>query len=167
MDPNLQQMLSQQLRDVHLPEQLSWWPLAVGWWILIVCSTIAIIASIVGVIGHQRRNLYRKQALQQLQVCYLDWQSQQDTVSYLQAVNVILKRSILHIDGASNLVKVTGQRWVDGLNRLVKKSMSEQTGTALSIECYQLESTADVDIVQRDVTQWLKSHQAKMEAEDA
>lgn len=167
MDPNLQQILSQQLRDVHMPEQLGWWPLAYGWWVLIVCIVIAIISSIVCVVRHKRRNYYRKQALEQLQRCYSDWQSQQDTVSYLQAVNAILKRSTLHIGGASTLVKLTGQRWVDGLNRLVKKPISALTEVALSVECYQAESTVDVEVVQRDVTQWLKSHQRKMEADHA
>jgi hypothetical protein len=27
-----------QLRDIHLPEAVSWWPLAIGWWLVaIVC----------------------------------------------------------------------------------------------------------------------------------
>ena len=25
-----------QLRDIQLPEPISWWPLAPGWWVLII-----------------------------------------------------------------------------------------------------------------------------------
>jgi hypothetical protein len=24
-----------QLKDIHLPDDISWWPLAIGWWLLI------------------------------------------------------------------------------------------------------------------------------------
>jgi len=167
MDPNLQQILSQQLRDVHLPEQLGWWPLAYGWWIVIVASLITIIVSIVCLVRHRRQNVYRKQALKQLQLSYSNWQDKQDTVAYLQSVNAILKRSILHIDNASSLVKTTGKPWVNGLNLLVKKPLLEKTQTALAIECYQTQSQTNVENIQADVMQWLKRHQKTMRGEHA
>tara|TARA_B110000003_G_scaffold144431_1_gene145497 strand:- start:1948 stop:2457 length:510 start_codon:yes stop_codon:yes gene_type:complete len=55
-----------QLRDIQLPEPISWWPLALGWWVLIVLA--------VGVLGwvglllirRYRANLYRRQAIHKL-----------------------------------------------------------------------------------------------------
>ena len=167
MDPNLQQILSQQLRDVHLPEQAGWWPLAIGWWILIALIVVAIAVSIVYLVQHKKRNRYRTQALQQLQKCYSKWQSKQDTVSYLQSVNAVLKRSVLHIGDTNGLIKLTGNDWIKALNRLVKKPLSEQTKSALSVECYQAESTADVELVQREISQWLKLHDVKLRGQNA
>ncbi|WP_156497551.1 DUF4381 domain-containing protein, partial [Oleiphilus sp. HI0043] len=31
-----------QLKDIHPPVDITWWPLAFGWWALIVISVIAI-----------------------------------------------------------------------------------------------------------------------------
>ena len=42
MDDQLKQILSEQLRDIHLPEAVSWWPLAIGWWVLGFLAIIAI-----------------------------------------------------------------------------------------------------------------------------
>ena len=37
-----QSQLLQQLRDVHVPDSVSWWPLAIGWWVII--GLVALIA---------------------------------------------------------------------------------------------------------------------------
>ena len=55
-----------QLRDIHLPEPILWWPLAPGWWVLIIlCLALAIWFISKGV-QRWRANLYRRQALQKL-----------------------------------------------------------------------------------------------------
>jgi len=30
------------LKDIHLPDAITWWPLAIGWWLLIVMVIAAI-----------------------------------------------------------------------------------------------------------------------------
>ena len=162
MDQNLQQILEQQLRDVHLPEPVSWWPLAFGWWLLIAFGCIAIIAMLIFLHRKKQQNQYRKEALLQLDNVYSIWQQDKNTVAYLQSVNAVLKRSIQHTKGASHFLRLSGVNWVSSLNSLVKKPLSEQTQNALSIDCYQAHSDADVSDVQANATRWIKSHQATL-----
>jgi len=162
MDQNLQQILEQQLRDVHLPEPISWWPLAYGWWLLMVLCLLAIAASVVLLIKTKRRNRYRKDALLELKKCYSLWQKNQNTVLYLQSVNAVLKRSIQHSDGASYMLRLSGADWVTGLNKLVVKPLSEHTQEALSVHCYQESPETDVDDVQANALEWVKSHKASL-----
>ena len=54
------------LRDIHLPEAISWWPLALGWWILIALLSIASIFACMALFKHHQTRLYRRQAMQHL-----------------------------------------------------------------------------------------------------
>ena len=52
-----------QLRDIHLPETISWWPLAPGWWALIIMLGLVIGWFVFKGVQRHRSNLYRRQAL--------------------------------------------------------------------------------------------------------
>ena len=43
MNPTTQTL---ELRDIHLPTEISWWPLAPGWWIVIGLILLGIVISI-------------------------------------------------------------------------------------------------------------------------
>jgi hypothetical protein len=51
-----------QLRDIQLPEPISWWPLAPGWWVLIILATGIFGWAGLLLIKRYRANLYRRQA---------------------------------------------------------------------------------------------------------
>ena len=55
-----------QLRDIHLPEPVSWWPPAPGWWILAIIILAILFFSIRWFIKYRAQNCYRREALQQL-----------------------------------------------------------------------------------------------------
>jgi hypothetical protein len=56
-----------QLRDIHLPPDISIWPLAPGWWLLILLAIASISYLAWRLIKRHRAKLYRRQALQKLQ----------------------------------------------------------------------------------------------------
>ena len=53
-----------QLRDIHLPADISWWALAPGWWALIIMLGLMVGWAISKAFKRYRANLYRRQALQ-------------------------------------------------------------------------------------------------------
>lgn len=55
-----------QLRDIHLPEPISWWPLAPGWWLVIIGGCLLLGWLITLFYRHYRAGLYRRQALRKL-----------------------------------------------------------------------------------------------------
>ena len=55
-----------QLRDIHLPQAVDWWPLAPGWWLLLALLLGALGALAVWLTRRHRANLYRRQALAEL-----------------------------------------------------------------------------------------------------
>ena len=56
-----------ELRDIHLPDSVSAWPLAPGWWLLIFVVCAGLTALLIAYVRRRRARLYRRQALQQLQ----------------------------------------------------------------------------------------------------
>jgi hypothetical protein len=55
-----------QLRDIHLPEPISWWPLAPGWWFVIIGGCLFLGWLIKLCCRHYSARLYRRQALRKL-----------------------------------------------------------------------------------------------------
>jgi hypothetical protein len=76
-----------QLRDIHLPTEVSWWPLAWGWWLLIGLAGTALIGLIWMLLKDYQDKLYRRQA--QAQIGRLQ---QQQTTHILPAIFAILKQ---------------------------------------------------------------------------
>ena len=53
-----------QLRDIHLPEAIGWWPLAPGWWLLIILVCLGLITLARLFLRRRQASAYRRQALQ-------------------------------------------------------------------------------------------------------
>jgi len=54
------------LKDIHLPEQITHYPIAYGWWILAVLILLVIVIAVIKIKKTANRNQLKKQALTQL-----------------------------------------------------------------------------------------------------
>ena len=110
-----------QLRDIHLPPPISWWPPAPGWWLLAGLISIALIAAIFWLINYRRKNRYRRLALQQLRALHARWQTQQDDAQLVEAINQLLKQTALIAYPRRRVAALSGADWLlfldSGLNR--------------------------------------------------
>ena len=161
MAENLNDILAEQLRDVHLPQSIGWWPPAIGWWLVATIMLFGLSLLIFLYFRNRRQNRYRQLAMRELQTCYASWLQTGDSSEYLQSANAILKRAVLCLHDASALAGVSGLAWIKALNERVCQPFSASTGTALAIECYQAQPAADIAQVHQQVCQWLQSHSRK------
>lgn len=164
MQDQLKEILQQQLRDVDMPQEISWWPLALGWWILIALATIVAISALIYLLKKRKRNRYRKAALAELQAIYSNWQNDQQSAIYLQSANAILKRCLLHLSNDAASATRTGEAWIAVLNSYTKQRLSPQAETAIGIACYQADPQVDIGHIQLQVSRWIKSHHHKPNA---
>lgn len=108
LSPEATQAL-QQLNDIALPEPISWWPLAFSWWILL----LGVISILIGIawyfIDLKRRNVYRKEAQQQLEKIM---QSTAADSQKIQSINSLLKQVALTAYGRKRVAELYHQDWI-------------------------------------------------------
>jgi len=158
MNEAQQKLLLEQLRDIHLSEPISWWPLAIGWWFVIALLFALLSFSIYQLVRYVHRNRYRKQANHELEQCYRQWSLDQHAGNYISSANEILRRSVQHLTGDSMLVSQSGEQWLTTLANFAKEPLSENSRYALSQACYQADPQVNIGELHKQLCQWLKNH---------
>ncbi|MDH3546898.1 MAG: DUF4381 domain-containing protein, partial [Gammaproteobacteria bacterium] len=55
------------LRDLHLPAEIGWWPLAPGWWLVITLALIGIVLLARRALAARKLGAARRYALRELE----------------------------------------------------------------------------------------------------
>ncbi|HEY3699007.1 MAG TPA: DUF4381 domain-containing protein [Spongiibacteraceae bacterium] len=149
----------EQLRDIHLPAPVSWWPPAPGWWLLAIIIVIGTVALALWLTrrSHQRR--YRKSALQQLRSLYQSWQQQRDDIAFAQATNRLLKQTALAAFPAADVAALSGADWLDFLDRKLRRPrFTEPDVRALATLYLREPQTIAAEPLHAAAQHWIRSH---------
>ena len=130
------------LHDIHLPNPVSWWPLALGWW-LVVALAIIVSAVTILTIRRYRQRSYRRLGLQQLATIEADMATQDDHRQLIQRLSQLLRHmAILHYQ--QPCAGLEGQAWLTFLDQPFHKKaspnnhpFSEGAGQCLGCGPYQ------------------------------
>ena len=162
MDEQLSAALKQQLRDVHLPDAVSWWPLAYGWWILVILALFGITALVYYLLRKHKQKAYRRIAIRELNTAYTLWQQQNDVEAYLQSANAILKRSVLHFTKHQGVASQSGQAWLNTLASSATCELSSEFKNAFGSQVYRANADADIKLIHQELCNWLTTHNAEL-----
>ncbi|MDJ0700191.1 MAG: DUF4381 domain-containing protein [Woeseiaceae bacterium] len=105
------------IRDVHLPGAVGLWPLAPGWWVLIALLTVALLVGGRMLWRSYRQGVYRRVALRQLSILDRAYREHGDAVALAASVSELLRRTMLAYAPRSDIAGLTGQAWLDWLDR--------------------------------------------------
>ena len=104
-----------ELRDIHLPEPISWWPLAPGWWLL-VATIVFIIAAIFLFRRYQKKQALKKQVLAEFEILCAQHEQDKNTLSLLRSLSILLRRACISFYPRSEVASLTGDAWLAFLN---------------------------------------------------
>src|SRR5690606_12312375 len=93
------------LRDSHLPDAVSWWPLATAWWILITLIAALLIAAFLFFRYWKKHRYYRKLALAELKTLA----NSDNNGQFLRHIAELVKKTALVKH--PNTAAMTGAQW--------------------------------------------------------
>lgn len=137
------------IRDIHLPDSVSWWPLAPGWWItlglLVLAAAVVYILKVV-----KERQQMGKQSMEEFSLLVSRYQQDRDARSLLSDVSQLLRRVSITQYDEHNVAGLTGDAWLAFLDETMADqkngrttSFSSELGTYLIAAQYQKASSID------------------------
>ncbi len=126
------------LKDIHLPDAVSWWPLALGWWVLLVLCLTIIVLGIYLYIRSQRQTrqeIIIEQALQLFDTLQTQSLSAKTLIAELSA---LLRRTAISLYGREIIANLAGRNWLLFLNEYGStKAFTEGVGQAFADQPYR------------------------------
>lgn len=146
-----------QLRDIHLPAPVSWWPPAPGWW-LAGFVALAVAAWLTYFLRRWfLRNRYRKVALNKLFL--LDRNEKERASAVLEEIAALLRRVAMQTYGRQRVAPLAGDAWLAFLDQTGNTSeFSSGAARVLGSERYRPAVEADIDQVLGIAKKWIREH---------
>lgn len=138
------------LRDIHLPDPVSWWPISAGWWlafagILLLLITIFVIRKI-----YKSRQL-KRDISSEIELIKKQFTQDQNKSQLAKSLSILLRRASISFYPAKSIAGLTGENWLILLDQsnakpLNKLQFQSDIGKVLICAPYQSEdSLADYD----------------------
>lgn len=144
------------LRDIHLPDPVSWWPPAPGWYVL---AGMAILVSATGAAWYwwRLRTAFKRAACRELEAIKQRYSSSEDVHQAMREVSVLIRRVALTLGPRERVAALLGQEWFEVLDSWSNaKVFTVELGPTLAVAPYQPAPNLDVTSVLARVEAWLR-----------
>jgi len=145
------------LKELPLPEPVSWWPQTIGWYLVGIIILGAIMWILWRFWQRYQKNLYRREGLKELDSIT---QNPQDLVK----IPLLLRRSALHAAPRSNVANLRGSDWINWLNESLGSKLFEEGDAGLLEELafarpdrISIDSKSSEHLIEASRV-WMRSH---------
>ena len=146
------------LKDIHLPPPVSFWPPAPGWWILALLLILFIFIGGVWLYRKYKKRKPRTEALRILKDLEILYRNSQDEVVSLRNLSNLLRRSALTFYDKDAVASLQGSSWLEFLDKTGKtKEFSQGAGKVLGYEVFQQKVNPDMNALFLLVKKWIIS----------
>ena len=148
------------LRDIHLPDAVSWWPPAPGWWVLSALLALLALALILILRRYRRRSLVRA-ARRVLDQAFARHAEGGDARPLLAEVSLVLRRTALSYFPRDEVAGLTGETWLAFLDRdlepaKLRGGFRTGAGRILATGPYATQSSVDAEALRTLCDAWLR-----------
>lgn len=147
------------LKDIHLPDSISWWPPATGYWLLLALVTLSIITYFL--IKHYiKTRKVKKLALKEFIHLKKQYTKTSNKKQLVVSLSKLLRRAAISTYPRTDCAALTGKDWLSWLDKQLKKSkitFSDGPGYLLTDFVYSnSDHTDDITNLIDLSHQWLK-----------
>ncbi len=151
MDPN-----ELPLRDIHLPEAVSWWPLAWGWWGL---GLVVLVVLLLLIRWRAKRRADPLSTLKgQLAEIEQNFQADGDARALAAGLSRLLRLGSLRLGVRSEVAAATGSNWLNVLDSFLPAESGSRfdsdLGRLFTVLPYQARPTEDANALLSLVKHW-------------
>jgi hypothetical protein len=147
------------LRPLHMPDAVSWWPPAPGWWLLALLSIALLVWGIRALLRWRRGSRYRQTALRELEELRASLATQGDVHAFAAAANKLLRRAALVRYPRADVAALCEAEWLQFLDRTAGRALfATGTGDALTRVAYDPRAACDCDALYGACRDWLRLH---------
>jgi len=125
------------LRDIKLPPEPGFWPLAPGWWVVIGVALVLICWLLWKYLRYRRRQKRWQAIQQQLAQIQFDYSQHQQDQQLLAELSVFLRRFVKFQLADPKATTLQGDAWLAYLNQLQPSGSFAPYAEALSSGVYQ------------------------------
>ena len=153
-----------ELRDIHLPDPISWWPPAPGWW-LIAGTILIIIAAVFLFRLYRKKQALKKQVRAEFEIIRAEFNKAQNSTVLVQSLSILLRRACISFYPRSEVASLTGKAWLQFLDDTGKeKEFLSEHGQLIATAPYLSDNTTidfDTEKLILLCENWLKAQPNK------
>lgn len=149
------------LRDIHIPDAISWWPLAVGWWI-----TLVLIPILLWISFKVYKYLTQKTAVKTAKklLAQLKQDRTKTEAQMLAEISALIRRVAMSVAPREECASLTGQEWLEYLDKSLKdNAFTQGIGQCLADVSYRKNKNEKINVPELiNLTErWLKVQKMK------
>lgn len=149
MDPDPTSL--ENLRDIVVPPDVSWWPLATGWYLVSGLFLMVVMILLISLMLRLRKQAYRRAGIKAV--------LEADSV---QQISSILRRVALISYSREEVAALSGETWAEWLGLRANVSMSSRVRQQLATGAYQVaDPHEDVIELKSFAAGWIRHHATK------
>lgn len=149
------------LKDIHLPDPVTWWPLAAGWWLLALLLVLTAAGAwwwLRASAPRRRSRRLRRIARVEFQKLEAEYRSSEDPARLLQDLSILLRRVALSFSPRGAVAGLCGDDWIRWLKSTDSgRALDARSIVLLTSGPYMRDPDVDVQHVLQRFRRWLGS----------
>ncbi len=147
----------EQLRDLHVPDPVSFWPPAIGWWI-VALLVLALGLLSIWALQHRRKMAPRRLALAELSALKTKFENTQNVSELMAGLSTLLRRYALFCFGRQKVAGLTGVAWLEFLDEHgnTQQFSSDIGRRAFTAVAYGAQKSVDAENMITLAERWIK-----------